>query len=111
MRAAAERTRDDGRHHRFRRVPAGSVRFLDQLRDNNDPAWFKPRKALYETEVLAPLRDLIAAVGGALGQAGLPSSAIPTRHLPDLSRRPLLPRQAALQDACRRGADAFGRPA
>ena len=26
--------------------------FLNDLRDNNDPAWFKPRKALYEAEVL-----------------------------------------------------------
>ena len=27
---------------------------LHGLRDNNDPAWFKPRKAPYEAEVLAP---------------------------------------------------------
>jgi uncharacterized protein (TIGR02453 family) len=46
--------------------------FLAALRDNNDPAWFKPRKVIYETEVLAPLRDLIAAVALALAEAGLP---------------------------------------
>ncbi len=28
--------------------------FLRELRDNNDPAWVKPRKAPYEAEVLAP---------------------------------------------------------
>ena len=44
--------------------------FLNDLRDNNDPAWFKPRKALYEAEVLVPFRDLIVAVGSALEEAG-----------------------------------------
>src|SRR5271169_3242985 len=53
--------------------------FLNHLRDNNDPAWFKPRKALYEAEVLAPFRELIAGVGAALGQAGLPLIGDP-RH-------------------------------
>jgi uncharacterized protein (TIGR02453 family) len=46
--------------------------FFSELRDNNDPAWFKPRKAVYETEVLAPFRQLIVAVGEALHEAGLP---------------------------------------
>jgi len=46
--------------------------FFSELQDNNDPAWFKPRKALYEAEVLAPFRELIAAVGEKLAQAGLP---------------------------------------
>ena len=49
-----------------------AFKFLAELRDNNDPAWFKPRKAIYETEVLAPFRTLIAAVGMALGEAELP---------------------------------------
>jgi uncharacterized protein (TIGR02453 family) len=53
--------------------------FFGDLKDNNDPAWFKPRKALYEAEVLAPFRELIATVGGALGQAGLPLVGDP-RH-------------------------------
>jgi uncharacterized protein (TIGR02453 family) len=46
--------------------------FFSELRDNNDPAWFKPRKAIYEAEVLAPFRELIAAVGAAVQEAGLP---------------------------------------
>ena len=46
--------------------------FFSELRDNNDPAWFKPRKAVYEAEVLAPFRELIAAVGAAVQEAGLP---------------------------------------
>ena len=53
--------------------------FLDQLRANNDPAWFRPRKAVYETEVLAPLRELIAAVADGLQRAGLPLTGDPKR--------------------------------
>ena len=53
--------------------------FFSELRDNNDPAWFKPRKAVYEAEVLGPLRELIAAVGAALQEAGLPLVGDP-RH-------------------------------
>src|SRR5271166_2917370 len=55
--------------------------FLNHLRDNNDPAWFKPRKALYEAEVLAPFRELIAGVGAALDQAGLPLIGDPRRGI------------------------------
>ena len=55
--------------------------FFRELQDNNDPAWFKPRKALYETEVLAPFRELIAAVGDALRQAGLPLAGDPRRGI------------------------------
>src|SRR5437868_3876947 len=56
-----------------------AFRFLRELRDNNDPAWFKPRKALYEAEVLAPFRDLIGAIGVALPQAGVPLLGDPQR--------------------------------
>jgi uncharacterized protein (TIGR02453 family) len=55
--------------------------FLSDLRDNNDPAWFKPRKALYEAEVLAPFRDLIVAVGVALDHAGSPLVGDPGRGI------------------------------
>ncbi len=55
--------------------------FFSGLRDNNDPAWFKPRKALYEREVLAPLRALIAAVGEGLQGAGLPLVGDPARGI------------------------------
>jgi uncharacterized protein (TIGR02453 family) len=53
--------------------------FLEGLRDNNDPAWFRPRKAVYEAEVLEPLRHLVAAIGSRLGEAGLPLVGDP-RH-------------------------------
>jgi uncharacterized protein (TIGR02453 family) len=55
--------------------------FLTDLRDHNDPAWFKPRKTLYETEVLTPFHDLIVAVGEAVGQAGLPLIGDPRRGI------------------------------
>ena len=55
--------------------------FFSELQDNNDPAWFKPRKALYEAEVLAPFRELIAAVGDAFGRAGLPLAGDPRRGI------------------------------
>jgi uncharacterized protein (TIGR02453 family) len=55
--------------------------FLNELRDNNDPAWFKPRKAVYEAEVLAPFRELIAAVAAALCEAGVPLVGDPRRAI------------------------------
>ncbi len=57
---------------RFAGFRPAAFAFFSELRDNNDPAWFKPRKAVYEAEVLGPFRELIAAVGAALREAGLP---------------------------------------
>src|SRR5882672_10255151 len=53
--------------------------FFAGLRNNNDPDWFKPRKAIYEREVLAPFRALIGAVGAALEEAGIPLIGDPQR--------------------------------
>jgi len=64
---------------RFAGFRPAAFAFFSELRDNNDPAWFKPRKAVYEAEVLAPFRELIAAVGAALHEAGLPLVGDP-RH-------------------------------
>ena len=55
--------------------------FFSDLKNNNDPAWFKPRKALYEAEVLAPFRELIVAVGETLSRAGLPLLGDPRRGI------------------------------
>src|SRR4029077_9147573 len=43
--------------------------------------WFKPRKSVYETEVLAPLRHLVVAVGAALESAGMPLVGDPHRAI------------------------------
>jgi uncharacterized protein (TIGR02453 family) len=46
--------------------------FFRGLAANNDPLWFKPRKAVYETEVLAPFRALMTALTAALEAVGIP---------------------------------------
>src|SRR5437879_7318869 len=55
--------------------------FFSDLRDYNDPVWFKPRKAVYEAEVLVPFRELISAVGAALVEAGIPVIGDPMRAI------------------------------
>ncbi len=49
-----------------------ALEFFEGLRAHNDPEWFRPRKALYEAEVLAPFRALIAALTDALDAVGMP---------------------------------------
>jgi uncharacterized protein (TIGR02453 family) len=58
-----------------------ALEFLGGLRDNNDPAWFRPRKDVYEAEILRPFRDLIVAVDAALRRAGLPLVGDPRRAI------------------------------
>jgi uncharacterized protein (TIGR02453 family) len=60
---------------------AAAFEFFRGLADNNDPNWFKPRKAVYENEVLDPFRTLIVALGTALGEAGLPLVGDPDRGM------------------------------
>jgi uncharacterized protein (TIGR02453 family) len=55
--------------------------FFSGLRDHNDPVWFKPRKAVYETEVLAPFRELISVVTAALAATGIPLVGDPMRGI------------------------------
>ena len=43
-------------HVAFPGFPTAALTFFKGLRDHNDPVWFKPRKAVYEAEVLAPFR-------------------------------------------------------
>ena len=59
-------------HTGFAGFRPAAFQFLHGLRDNNDPAWFKPRKAQYESEILAPFGALIAAVNEALSDTGIP---------------------------------------
>jgi uncharacterized protein (TIGR02453 family) len=65
----------------FAGFPPAAFVFLSELRDNNDPAWFKPRKAAYEADVLAPFRDLITALGAAFSRAGVPLVGDPGRGI------------------------------
>jgi len=70
-----------GATHGFAGFRPAAFTFFRGLRRNNDPAWFKPRKAVYEAEVLAPFRALVAAVGAALGDAGIPLAGDPLRSI------------------------------
>jgi uncharacterized protein (TIGR02453 family) len=39
------------------------LRFLQELADNNDKAWFDAHKAIYQQELLLPAQALVAALG------------------------------------------------
>jgi uncharacterized protein (TIGR02453 family) len=55
--------------------------FFRGLARHNDPLWFKPRKAIYDNEVLAPFRALIVALGAALEAVGIPLVGDPDRAI------------------------------
>jgi uncharacterized protein (TIGR02453 family) len=55
--------------------------FFRGLAKHNDPLWFKPRKAIYDNEVLAPFRALLVALNQALEIAGIPLVGDPTRGI------------------------------
>jgi len=67
--------------HGFTGFRPAAFTFFRGLRRNNDPVWFKPRKAVYEAEVLAPFRALVNAVGAALGEAGIALAGDPMRSI------------------------------
>ncbi len=50
----------------FRGFPPETLKFLRQLKRNNNRSWFQERKELYETKVRQPLIDLVIALGGAM---------------------------------------------
>lgn len=56
-----------------------ALKFLRDLKKNNDRAWFAPRKELYERECVAPLRALTADLARALRKAKIPIDADPSR--------------------------------
>src|SRR6516162_4652774 len=55
--------------------------FFRGLAKHNDPLWFKPRKAIYNDEVLGPFRALITALGAALEAVGIPLVGDPDRGI------------------------------
>jgi uncharacterized protein (TIGR02453 family) len=55
------------------------LRFLRDLAKNNDRQWFTPRKHIYETELLEPLRALVADASVAMKRAKVPLGADPRR--------------------------------
>jgi uncharacterized protein (TIGR02453 family) len=58
-----------------------AFKFFRDLARHNDPNWFKPRKAVYETEVLAPFREFVLALSHALQAAGISLVGDPDRGI------------------------------
>lgn len=64
---------------RFTGFSPQALKFLRDLKKNNDRAWFAPRKEIFERECLAPLRALTADLATALRKARIPIDADPSR--------------------------------
>ncbi|HEX6441618.1 MAG TPA: TIGR02453 family protein [Stellaceae bacterium] len=58
-----------------------ALKFFRGLAKHNDPNWFKPRKAVYDAEVMKPFRALVSALGEALEMAGAPLKGDPDRGI------------------------------
>jgi uncharacterized protein (TIGR02453 family) len=56
-----------------------AIQFLADLAENNDRAWFVPRKAEYERLLKSPLEALCLALDDAFRTGGIPLSADPGR--------------------------------
>ena len=52
-----------------------ALRFLRDLARNNDRSWFSPRRTIFETELLEPLRALVADATSAMRRARIPLGA------------------------------------
>ena len=58
-----------------------AFRFLRDLKTNNARDWFKPRKAVYDDEILWPMRCLVADAGQHARRRGLPLAGDPKAGL------------------------------
>jgi len=67
--------------NRFSGFKPEALAFLRELAANNDAAWFKPRKAIYEAEIKAPMARLIAALSDEMQATGLPLAGDPLRSM------------------------------
>jgi uncharacterized protein (TIGR02453 family) len=56
-----------------------AIQFLADLAENNDRAWFQPRKAEFERLLKAPMEAMIAALADRLAARGVPMLADPKR--------------------------------
>ena len=56
---------------RFTGFPAEGLRFLKELKKNNDRDWFRERKAVYEETVQAPMALLVTEVAAECRKRGL----------------------------------------
>jgi uncharacterized protein (TIGR02453 family) len=64
---------------RFAGFRAEAIQFLADLADNNDRAWFQPRKAEFERLLKEPLEQLCVALEEQFRARGIPLHADPAR--------------------------------
>lgn len=65
----------------FSSFSPATLSFLKALAENNDRAWFTPRKADYERDVVTPFRALLASLIPALAARDIPLTCDPARSL------------------------------
>lgn len=63
----------------FSGFPPAAIQFLADLAQNNDHAWFQPRKAEFERVLKEPMEAMIAALADSLASKGVPMLADPKR--------------------------------
>jgi uncharacterized protein (TIGR02453 family) len=63
-----------------------AIDFLADLAQNNDRAWFQPRKEEYERLLKAPMEALVAALAHRFADRGLPLEADPKRAVSRIYR-------------------------
>lgn len=66
-------------HGSFPGFTRPALQFLLDLGQNNDRAWFQPRKAEYERLLKAPLEALCAALGDEFAARGIPLTSDPVK--------------------------------
>lgn len=71
--------RTDGARSTFRGFSPEAIQFLVDLAENNDRAWFQPRKAEFERLLKEPLEAMIEALAARLAARGVPMLADPKR--------------------------------
>jgi uncharacterized protein (TIGR02453 family) len=60
---------------------AEGLQFLRDLSATNEREWFKPRKAVYDDELLWPARCLVAQIAAEAPAAGLPLAGDPSKSV------------------------------
>jgi uncharacterized protein (TIGR02453 family) len=66
---------------RFTGFRPEAIDFLAELAQNNDRAWFQPRKAEYERLLKEPMEEFVAGLADAFDELGLPLQADPKRSI------------------------------
>jgi uncharacterized protein (TIGR02453 family) len=66
---------------RFTGFRPEAIDFLAELAQNNDRAWFQPRKTEFETLLKEPMEALVAALAQTFPERGLPLQADPKRSI------------------------------